>query len=209
MKLRDVYLILISMVYEFIIPYAKERLADSPFSPFPQVLCTERADAVNASLLEGRIGILVDGTPNALIVPATMTMLMQASEDYYQRFIASTWIRWIRYLFLFVSVLLPSIYIAVTTFIPEMIPSKLLTTIAVTRLKLSPFQQILEAIVYEKSVEALREASIDSQIDWTSSVSIMARLLSVQQPFKLVLSLRRWSFSLSRESPLSLFRTLH
>lgn len=156
--------------------FLEETIEDTPFSPFPQLLYTERPDAVNASLLEGRIGILVDGTPSALIAPATLTMLMQASEDYYQRYIASSWIRWIRYFFLFISLLLPSIYIAVTTFHPEMIPAKLLTTIAVSR-EIVPSPAILEALIMEISFEALREASIRIPKSIGQAVSIIGALI--------------------------------
>ncbi|MDQ0087969.1 spore germination protein KA [Paenibacillus anaericanus] len=156
--------------------FVEETIEESPFSPFPQVQYTERPDAVISSLLEGRIGIIVDGTPSALIAPVTMVMLMQASEDYYQRFIASTWIRWIRYFFLFISLLLPSIYIAVTTFHPEMIPSKLLTTITVSR-EIVPFPAILEALIMEISFEALREASIRIPKSIGQAVSIIGALI--------------------------------
>lgn len=80
--------------------YVEESIEDNPYSPFPQVQYTERPDVVSAALLEGRLGLFVDGTPMALIVPVTLTMLLQSSEDYFQRFIAATWIRWIRFFFL-------------------------------------------------------------------------------------------------------------
>lgn len=176
--------------------FVEETIEESPFSPFPQVQYTERPDAVISSLLEGRIGIIVDGTPSALIAPVTMVMLMQASEDYYQRFIASTWIRWIRYFFLFISLLLPSIYIAVTTFHPEMIPSKLLTTITVSR-EIVPFPAILEALIMESPLKRfvkLRSGSLNLS---DRPYRLSERSLLELRPFKLGLSLRLW-LSLSR-----------
>ncbi|MFP3467742.1 spore germination protein, partial [Leifsonia sp. SIMBA_070] len=82
-----------------------------------------------------------------------------SAEDYYQRFVAGTWIRWIRYLFVFISLLLPSFYIAITTFHPEMIPSKLLVTITASR-EVVPFPALIEAFIMEISFEALREAAV-------------------------------------------------
>lgn len=154
----------------------EETIEDSPFSPFPQVEYTERPDIVSASLLEGRVAIIVDGSPSAIIAPVTLAMLMQTAEDYYQRYIAATWIRWIRYLFLLVSLLLPSLYIAITTFHPEMIPYKLLMTIAAAR-EIVPFPAFVEAFIMELAFEALREASIRIPKSIGQAVSIIGALI--------------------------------
>lgn len=154
----------------------EETIEDSPYSPFPQVEYTERPDIVSASLLEGRIAIIVDGTPSAILAPVTLTMLMQTSEDYFQRYIAATWIRWIRFLFLFASLLLPSLYIAITTFHPEMIPFKLLMTVAAAR-EIVPFPAFVEAFIMELSFEALREASIRIPKSIGQAVSIIGALI--------------------------------
>ncbi|WHX47270.1 spore germination protein [Paenibacillus woosongensis] len=154
----------------------EETIEDSPYSPFPQIEYTERPDIVSASLLEGRVGIIVDGTPSAILAPVTLPMLLQTSEDYFQRYIAATWIRWIRYLFLFVSLLLPSLYIAITTFHPEMIPYKLLMTIAAAR-EIVPFPAFVEAFIMELSFEALREASIRIPKSIGQAVSIIGALI--------------------------------
>ncbi len=132
--------------------YIEEFIEDNPFSPFPQVQYTERPDTLSAALLEGRVAIMVDGTPIPIIVPVTLYMLLQSAEDYYQRFIAATWIRWIRFIFLLVSFLLPSVYIAVTTFHPEMLPPNLLVTVAAARENV-PFPAIVEAFIMEITFE--------------------------------------------------------
>ena len=69
--------------------YVEGLIEDSPFSPFPQMQVTERPDVVSAALLEGRVAILVDGTPFVLIAPATLFTMMQSPEDYYQRFLSA------------------------------------------------------------------------------------------------------------------------
>ncbi|MBA2937230.1 spore germination protein [Paenibacillus sp. CGMCC 1.16610] len=156
--------------------YIEECIEDNPYSPFPQLQLTERPDVVNAALLEGRIGVLVDGTPITLIAPATMFMLMQAAEDYYHRYIAASWIRYIRYFFLFVSLLLPSLYIAITTFHPEILPERLLLTLASSR-EVVPFNSFVEAFIMELSFEALREAAVRIPKTIGQSISIIGALI--------------------------------
>lgn len=156
--------------------YLEETIEDNPYSPFPQIQYTERPDVVSAALLEGRIAILVDGSPIVLLAPVTLPMLLQSAEDYYQRYIAANWIRWIRYFFVFASLTLPSIYIAVTTFHPEMIPSQLLITIAASR-EIVPFPALWEAFAMELAFEALREASIRIPKSIGQAVSIIGALI--------------------------------
>ncbi|WP_040952229.1 spore germination protein [Gorillibacterium massiliense] len=126
-------------------------------SPFPQYQYTERPDSVAASLLEGRIGILQDGTPSALLLPVSLFSLLQSSEDYYQSFFAASWVRMVRFLFSAVSLFLPSLYVAITTFQPEIIPSDLLLAIEGARERI-PFTTLTEAMIMELTFEALREA---------------------------------------------------
>ncbi|CAG7657211.1 spore germination protein [Paenibacillus allorhizosphaerae] len=156
--------------------YIEDFIEDNPFSPFPQVQYTERPDTFSAALLEGRVGIMVDGTPVPMLVPVTLYMLLQSAEDYYQRFVAATWIRWIRYLFLLISFLLPSVYIAVTTFHPEMLPPNLLITVAAARENV-PFPAIVEALIMEITFEALREAGIRIPKPIGQTVSIIGALV--------------------------------
>ncbi|TDG00934.1 spore germination protein [Paenibacillus piri] len=156
--------------------YIEEFIEDNPLSPFPQVQYTERPDTLSASLLEGRIALVVDGSPIAIMVPVTLYMLLQSAEDYYQRYVAATWIRWIRYFFLLVSFLLPSVYIAVTTFHPEMLPQNLLITVAAARENV-PFPAIIEAIIMEITFEALREAGLRIPKPIGQTVSIIGALV--------------------------------
>ncbi|KIL36589.1 spore gernimation protein GerA [Cohnella kolymensis] len=156
--------------------YVEELIEDHPYSPFPQMQYTERPDTVTASLLEGRVAILINGTPDVLLAPVTLFTLLQSAEDYYQRYIAATWIRWIRYLFLFVCFLLPSLYIAITTFHPDIIPERLLVTIASSR-EIVPFPTMVEAFMMEFIFEALREASLRIPKAIGQAVSIIGALI--------------------------------
>src|SRR5690606_25078484 len=111
----------------------EELVEDDPYSPFPQLISTERPDIVAANLLEGRVAILVDGSPFALIAPATLWTFLQASEDFYDRFYIGTFLRLLRLGLASVALLGPAFYVAVTTFHQEMLPSALLLTVAATR----------------------------------------------------------------------------
>lgn len=156
--------------------YVEELIEDDPYSPFPQVLATERPDIVAAHLLEGKVAVLVDGTSFALIVPTTLWALMQASEDYYERFYIATALRFLRYVFAMVALILPAFYIAVTTFHQEMIPSSLLLTLAATREGI-PFPSIVEILLMEVSFEALREAGIRLPKTVAQAVTIVGALI--------------------------------
>ncbi|MGO4546222.1 spore germination protein [Paenibacillus sp. 2TAB23] len=139
--------------------YVEEFIEDNPFSPFPQIQNTERPDTTVASLLEGRITILLDGAPSVLIVPTTFWQLLQSSEDYYHRFYFSTFIRLIRYLSVFITLLLPALYIALSTYQIELIPTDMLLTLMASHEKV-PLPALLEAITMEVTFEALREAGV-------------------------------------------------
>lgn len=156
--------------------YLQESIIDKPFSPFPQMQYTERPDTVAAGILEGRIALIVDNTPMTVVAPVTFFMLLQSAEDYYQPFIAATWIRWIRILFLAISLLLPSLYIAITTFHPEMLPFNLLISVSSSR-EIVPFPALLEALMMEIAFEALREASVRIPKSIGQAVSIIGALI--------------------------------
>ncbi|REE69714.1 spore germination protein KA [Paenibacillus taihuensis] len=139
--------------------YIEECIEDQPFSPFPQLQSTERPDVVTAELLEGRVAILVDTSPFALVAPMTLWSGLQASEDYYIRWPIATFVRWIRFLFVNFAIFAPSLYVAITTFHQEMIPTNLVLSIAAAREGV-PFPAMIEALLLELTFEALREAGI-------------------------------------------------
>jgi spore germination protein len=156
--------------------YLEDYLEDNPYSPFAQLLYTERPDTFVGSLLEGRIGIMVDGTPIQLIAPVTMSMFLQSPEDYFQRFYQATWIRWIRYMFTMVSLLMPSFYIAISTFHPEMLPFNLMIAVAAAR-EVTPFPAIVEAFLMELMFEVLREGALRVPQPIGQSLSVVGGLV--------------------------------
>lgn len=139
--------------------YLEELIQDQPFSPFPQVQNTERPDRVAAEILEGRVAILVDGTPFALLVPAVLAHFMNSPDDYYDRSLGANLIRVVRYLSGLVALTLPSFYVAIVSFHQEMIPSTLALSIAAGR-EAVPFPAFVEALLMEFTFEVLREAGI-------------------------------------------------
>jgi hypothetical protein len=156
--------------------YIEQFIEDNPFSPFPQVLYTERPDVVCANLLEGRAIIMIDGTPFSLIAPISFFSLFQSQEDFYERFWIGTFIRTLRFLFLGVSLFFPSIYVAITTFHQEMLPTDLMLSIASAREGV-PFPAIVEAFAMELAFEALREAGLRLPKQIGSAVSIVGALV--------------------------------
>ncbi|MFZ7947017.1 spore germination protein [Bacillus sp. S3] len=156
--------------------YIEEFIEDNPFTPFPQIQNTERPDIVIANLLEGRVAILVDNTSFALIVPMTFWNGLQAVEDYYERFLYTSFIRFIRYILFNTTMYLPSIYVALTTYHPKLIPTTLLISVAAAREGV-PFPAIIEALIMEFVFEGLREAGIRLPKAVGSAVSIVGALV--------------------------------
>jgi len=134
-------------------------IEDRPLVLVPQTLSTERPDRMAAFLAEGHVGLLLDGSPFGLIVPVTFWSLLHAAEDHFLRWPFGTFLRIVRVAALGAALLLPAVYIAVTNFHPEMIPTDLLLAIAATREKV-PFPTAVEVIIMEMSFELIREAGI-------------------------------------------------
>lgn len=137
---------------------------------------TERPDVVCANLLEGRAVLMIVGTPISLVAPVSFFSIFQSHEDYYERFWIGSAIRALRFLFLVLSLFFPSMYVAITTFHQEMLPTNLLLSIASAREGV-PFPAIVEAIMIEITFEALREAGIRLPKQVGSAVSIVGALV--------------------------------
>lgn len=137
----------------------EQLIEDSPFSFAPQILATERPDRVTAGLMEGRVAILVNGSPFVLVVPATFFSMMQSPEDAYVRWPFDSFGRLIRYAGLLLALLLPANYIAIVAFHQEFIPTDLLLAMNGAREKV-PFPSIVEVLIMELSFELIREAGV-------------------------------------------------
>ncbi|MBC7325891.1 MAG: spore germination protein, partial [Moorella sp. (in: Bacteria)] len=156
--------------------YLEELLEEAPFSPVPQLIRTERPDKLVADLLEGRIGILTDGTPFALVLPGSLVSQLHAPDDYYERWPLSMGIRLFRFLGLFISLLLPALYVALTSFHQEMIPTPLAISIAAQR-ELVPYPAVVETLIMQILFEILIEAGIRLPRAIGTTISIVGALV--------------------------------
>ena len=129
------------------------------YSPFPQFQMTQRPDKAASAILEGRIVLVVDNSPEVLIVPSVMGCFYQASDDYYNRWDISCFTRFLRYAASLIAVGLPGLYIAIASFHPEVFPTSLALSLAASRQGV-PFPLALEVLFMELAFELLREAGI-------------------------------------------------
>lgn len=134
-------------------------IEDSGFSTIPSIISTERPDKTANAIIDGKVAIIPDGTPFALLVPATLTSLIKTQEDTNLRVEYGNFIRLIRLFGIFSATLIPALYIALTSFHREMIPTDLLIAIASARENV-PFPTIIEILFMELSFELIREAGI-------------------------------------------------
>ncbi|ARU63408.1 hypothetical protein CBW65_22250 [Tumebacillus avium] len=130
---------------------------DQPLSPFPQFHLVERPDTVVSGLIDGKVIVLVDGTPYVLMGPSAFIEFFHSPEDYFNRWASSSLVRLLRVFGVFVSITFSAIYVAVLTFHYEIIPANMLKTIAMSRARV-PFPPLYEAIFLELTLEVLREA---------------------------------------------------
>ncbi|MEW6045758.1 MAG: spore germination protein [Bacillota bacterium] len=156
--------------------YVEEFIEDSPYSPFPQTLRTERPDVVAANLLEGRFAILTDGTPFALVGPVVLIQLLTVAEDYYERFAVGSLLRSLRLAAFTVSIILPGLYVAISTYHYELVPTSLLLSIASAR-EAVPFPTLVEVLLMEFQLEVLREAGVRLPRGVGPAVSIVGALV--------------------------------
>jgi spore germination protein KA len=134
-------------------------MMDQPILPYPQALSTERPDRVAAALAEGRLAILVDGSPFAIVAPISFFTLLHSSEDFSLPWIAGSFARILRLLGGLINVLLPAMYLAISYFHQEALPTDLILAIGAAREKV-PFPAFVEIAAMEFAFELLREGGI-------------------------------------------------
>lgn len=151
-------------------------LSDTPRSPFPQFMLTERPDRFGMNLLEGRIGLLIDGLPLGWLLPATLPQQLRVPEDVSKHsFIAST-LTLLRHLALLVAILFPALYVAVAMYHQEMIPVRLLLSVIESK-QAVPFSTAAEVAGMLIAFELLQEAGLRLPPSVGETVSIIGALI--------------------------------
>ncbi len=154
----------------------EQHIEERPYSLIPSTLYSERPDRASAFLNEGHIVLLMDNSPACLVVPITFWGLFHTAEDYYHRWAFGNFIRLIRLVSLFIALLVPSLYIAISNYHIEMFPTDLLLAIAATRERV-PFPAIIEVIMMEISFELIREAGIRIPTPIGPTIGIVGALI--------------------------------
>ena len=145
-------------------------------SIFPEIKSTERPDLACNSLLEGKIIILVENTPFTLILPITLNDFLHASEDYYQKSSNVSFTRILRYISFLITITIPGLYTALTTFNQEIIPDQLLISLASQRDGV-PFSTVFELVIMIITFEILRESDIRLPSTMGAAISIVGALV--------------------------------
>ncbi len=157
----------------YILPYLEDQ---GDFSLFSSVGMTERPDTVCGKLSEGRIAILIDGTPNVLIAPYLFVEYFQHLDDYSMHPYFATFTRWLKYAAFLLSTLLPGLYVGISTFNPEILPGPILSKIALA-VGTTPFSLMFETILIHLIYEIMREAGLRIPRPLGHAVSIVGALV--------------------------------
>ncbi len=166
----------ISLDYIFSIEELSQMLEDKTYMITNQILATERPDRVARALTEGRVALILNGSPRALIFPTNAMELMHSASDAYMRYPYANMTRVIRLLAMFITLLLPGLYLAITLFHHEMIPTFLAYAIAAARENV-PFPSIVELLIMDLSFELIREAGIRMPNAIGSTLGIVGGLI--------------------------------
>ena len=166
----------VTLDYIFSIEELSQLLEDKTFMITNQILATERPDRVARALSEGRVALILNGSPKALIFPTNALELMHSASDAYMRFPYANMTRAIRLIAMFITLLLPGLYLAITLFHHEMIPTFLAYAISAARENV-PFPSIVELLIMDLSFELIREAGIRMPNAIGSTLGIVGGLI--------------------------------
>ena len=156
--------------------YIREFLYNQSSTVFPRTISTERPDLASTSLLDGKIVILIENSPYVLIIPGLFIDYFHSPEDNYQKPINASFLRFLRILCFFITICVPSLYVALMTFNPEIIPDELLISLALQRDGV-PFPTAVEILVFVIIFEILRQADIHSPTVSGSAMNIVGAIV--------------------------------
>lgn len=154
-----------------------EQLTESSWlSPFPQYQSTERPDRAAEEILKGKIILLTDNSPEALILPSSFNGFMESSEDWHHRFEIASFLRCLRYLALIAATLLPGLYLAAIRFHTQILPTNLVLSFAQARAGV-PFSGVTELLLLELAFELIREAGVRVPGSLGNAIGIVGGLI--------------------------------
>ncbi len=139
--------------------YLEPLIEDYTLTPFPQIMLTERVDRISANLMEGRIVLMSDGSPSALILPVSFFAFYQSPDDYNTRFSIGSFYRLLRCIGFVIAIILPGLYIAIIGFHSEVLPQSIIF-LAKQSVENIPYPPLIEAAIVEIMIELVREASM-------------------------------------------------
>lgn len=154
----------------------EEYIVDKPRSPFPQLLHTERPDRFSMYLLEGRIGLLIDGLSVGFVLPVNFAEFMRVTGDSSNHFLVVSALSILRWIAFIISLLLPAVYVAIAMYHQEMIPTKLLLSVIEAKQNV-PFSTAMEIIGMLLAFELLQEAGLRLPNPVGDTVSIIGALI--------------------------------
>lgn len=154
----------------------EQLIVDSNALGIPQMLATERPDKATKYLLKGRVVVIVNGTPYGIIIPAILIDFLTSPEDTNLKVNFANFLRGLRFLAAFITLLLPGLYVAITSFHQEILPTGLLYSILASRENV-PFPIILEILLMEFSFELIREAVLRVPSAIGSTIGIVGALV--------------------------------
>lgn len=146
------------------------------FSPFPQLLTTERPDEAASALLKGRVILILDRSAEVIVLPSNFLSFFQSIDDYSSRTLVGSFNRILRVVALCITLFLPGLYIAIISFNYEIVPLKLLISIGESRTRV-PFDPLVEAIIMEITLEMLREAGIRLPAPISTTVGVVGGIV--------------------------------
>jgi spore germination protein KA len=156
--------------------YLAEYIKDAPLSLFPTLGTTERPDVVAAKLLEGRVALFLDGTPEVLTVPFLLAESFQSNEDYYVNYYYASFFRLLRIMGFLISICAPAAYIAAVALQHELLPTPLILSISVARQGV-PFPTILEILLMLLMFDILKETGVRVSSNIGQALSIVGALV--------------------------------
>lgn len=156
--------------------YLSAFLAERKYSILPEISYTERPDVLCGKIGEGRVAILVDGCPHAIIIPHLFVEDFQKKDDYTNRPVYASFMRILRFFSFFISILMPGLYVAISSFHPEMFPQTLLFNVALSQ-EVTPFPIMVEALFIQFIYELMREAGLRLPRQIGYAVSIVGALV--------------------------------